>query len=139
MNLMEITIGRLSAAVGVKIETIRYYEKIGLMPQPPRSRGGHRLYDSDQLRRLTFIRRARELGFALDDIRSLLGLEDDTPTCSEVNAITVNHLASVREKISSLRKLERTLSKIARECSLDDTPDCPIIEALSFEPLPLKR
>ena len=131
MSMADITIGRLSTAAGVNIETIRYYEKIGLMPPPPRSDGGHRLYGEDHLRRLTFIRRARELGFPLDDIRSLLGLEDQVPTCAEVNAITVSHLTTVKAKISALRKLERTLSKISSACTRDQTPDCPIIDALS--------
>ncbi len=127
----EITIGRLSSEAGVKIETVRYYEKIGLMPKPPRSAGRHRLYDEVQINRLKFIRRGRELGFPLDDIRSLMGLEDARPSCAEVYEITVHHLKGVREKITDLKRLEATLSSISKACDRSDDPDCPVIETLS--------
>ncbi|MDH3920601.1 MAG: MerR family transcriptional regulator, partial [Rhodospirillales bacterium] len=90
---MPLTIGALSKNTGCNIETIRYYERIGLLPAPPRSAGGHRLYGEVLLKRLTFIRRGRELGFTLDDIRGLLGLVDGGAyTCAEVKALTLDHL-----------------------------------------------
>jgi len=127
------SIGRLSSESGVHVETIRFYERAGLMPEPPRSRGGHRLYDQRHLDRLRFIRRGRELGFTLEEIRELLRLVDGGFTCGEIRSITLAHADSVRAKIADLERLERTLRDLARRCDADETPDCPIIEAL-FEP-----
>lgn len=130
--MTDFTIGRLSSATGVKIETIRYYEKIGIMPNPPRSSGKQRIYSPTHLARLNFIKRSRDLGFGLDAVRSMLGLNDEMPSCSEVHALTTEHLAEVRQKIADLKRLERTLSEITKECARGDTPDCPIIDALSI-------
>lgn len=129
--MSDITIGRLSESTGVKIETIRYYEKIGIMPNPPRTSGGQRAYGSAHRARLRFIKRSRDLGFSLDAVRSLLGLTDAPPTCGEVHAITTEHLNDVRNKIRDLKRLEKTLGAIAAECAGGDTPDCPIIGALA--------
>ncbi|ADE14808.1 Transcription regulator MerR DNA binding protein [Nitrosococcus halophilus Nc 4] len=154
----ELTIGSLSRQTGVNIETIRYYERSGLMPEPPRSEGGHRLYRQEHRKRLFFIRRSRELGFSLEEIRALLGLVEgggpDSPganrdlqrrpeggapggariyTCGEVKALTEGHLAEVRKKIADLGKLERTLKEISSRCEGGTVPNCPIIEALSNE------
>jgi MerR family mercuric resistance operon transcriptional regulator len=127
----EFSIGRLSKHTGCKVETIRYYEKADLLPPPPRTAGGHRLYGSDHAKRLGFIRRGRELGFSLDEIRALLRLADGGEyNCGEVKEITIHHLQSVKEKIRDLRKLERTLTAISHECEGGIAPDCPIIEAL---------
>ena len=124
-------IGRLSRETGCNIETIRYYEKAGLLPAPPRTPGGHRLYADEHMRRLGFIRRSRELGFSLDDIRALLGLADgENPNCGKVREITLHHLQGVREKISDLGRLERTLTTISAACEGGVAPDCPIIDAL---------
>ncbi len=131
MKQTDITIGRLSARTGVKIETIRYYEKIALMPEPPRSQGGHRLYDPAHADRLAFIRRSRELGFSLADIRTLLGLEDQPPSCAQVHAITVHHRGEIRKKIADLTRLEQTLTEIAETCDQSNIQGCPIIKALS--------
>jgi MerR family transcriptional regulator, mercuric resistance operon regulatory protein len=128
------TIGRLSAESGVNIETIRYYERIGLAPAPPRSSGGRRVYDREAIRRLGFIRRARELGFPLDDIRSLLGLEARPPSCADVYALTNRHLHDVRAKIDDLKRLEHQLSASAKACRRGHAPHCPLIDALSGEP-----
>lgn len=130
--MTDFTIGRMNSATGVKIETIRYYEKIGIMPDPPRSSGKQRIYSPTHLARLKFIKRSRDLGFGLDAIRSMLGLSDETPSCGEVHALTTEHLAEVRQKIADLSRLERTLSEIAKECARGDAPDCPIIDALSI-------
>ena len=126
-----LTIGKLSDQTGVKIETIRYYEKIGIMPPPPRTAGGQRVYVYDDFDRLAFIRRCRDLGFSLDSVRSLLGLNDQPPSCADVQSITQAHLATVKKKIADLRRLERTLTSISKDCTGGDTPDCPIIDALS--------
>ncbi|MCK5748928.1 MAG: helix-turn-helix domain-containing protein [Oricola sp.] len=130
MDGYELTIGKLSDQTGVKIETIRYYEKIGLMPAPPRTESGRRMYNDALADRLRFIRRGRELGFSLDDIRTLLGLEDQKPTCAEVFDITSAHVDLIRTKITDLKKLEKTLSTVAKECSRNKTPDCAIIKTL---------
>ena len=128
-----LTIGKLSEQTSVKIETIRYYEKIGIMPDPPRKASGHRTYTADLVDRLRFIRRGRELGFTLNDIRDLLGVEDNPPTCAEVHDLTKIHLNTIREKITDLRKLEKTLTLIADKCERGQTPDCPVVDALAHK------
>lgn len=126
-----ITIGELSKQTGCHIETIRYYERIGLLARPPRTEGGHRIYDNEQLKRLVFIRRSRELGFSLEEIRTLLRLVDGKRyTCQEVKRLTDRHLADVTKKISDLRKLQKTLRTISSQCEGGLVPDCPIIDAL---------
>ena len=125
-------IGSLSAETGVNIETIRYYERIALMPAPPRTEGRQRVYDARHLKRLTFIRRTRELGFSVEEIRGLLRLVDGgSYTCAEVNDITVKHLDDIRRKIADLKRLSRVLGNMASQCSKGQVPDCPIIDALS--------
>ncbi len=127
-----LTIGVLSKRTGCNIETIRYYERIGLMPAPPRTEGGHRLYDEAHLKRLTFVRRSRELGFTLDDVRGLLQLVDGGHyTCAEVRDMTLQHLDEIRSKVADLRRLERVLKEMAAQCTGDDVPECPVIDALS--------
>lgn len=135
----EFSIGMLSGRSGVNVETIRYYEKIGVMPIPARSSGGYRIYDLDHLRRLHFIRRGRELGFSLDELRGLLHLVDGhTYTCGEVHALTLRHLADIRQKIADLRRLQNVMSDMAAHCKRDQVPECPIIDAL-FEMRPVAR
>ncbi len=129
-----LTIGALSRCTGCNIETIRFYEKRGLVPAPPRTEGGHRVYDWSHLRRLGFIRRSRDLGFTLDEVRALLRLADRDHTCAEVQTLALGHLASVRRKIADLQRLERTLSETADRCVGGNAPDCPILEALFSEP-----
>ena len=124
------SIGKLSERSGVNFETIRYYEKIGLLPPPPRSAGGHRLYSEAHLKRLNFIRRSRELGFTLGEVRNLLALVDGGYTCGEVQSAALAHLANIRHKIADLRRMERTLSTTAARCEGGDAPDCPIVDAL---------
>ena len=124
-------IGELSRHTGCNIETIRYYERIGLLPPPPRTEGGHRLYADEHLKRLTFIRRSRELGFTLREVRGLLELVDGGDfTCEEVRVLTLEHLSEVRQKVADLRKLERVLKTMAAQCSGGNVPECPIVEAL---------
>lgn len=122
----------LARRTGCNLETIRYYEKIGMMPEPPRTKAGYRVYDDRHVERLRFILRARELGFSLDDIRGLLALVDrGTQTCAEVKERTERHLADVREKIADLRRIERVLAETAAKCSGAEVPDCPVLEALT--------
>ncbi len=127
-----LTIGRLASAAGVNLETVRYYERIGLMPAPDRTLGGHRSYRSEERARLVFIRRGRELGFGLDDIRALLGLAEPGHTsCAEVKAIASDHLDDVRAKIADLVRLETVLDSAVQQCGAGDTPICPVIDVLS--------
>ncbi len=130
-----ISIGDLSMQTRVNIETIRYYEKVGLLPAPGRTEGRHRVYGPAHVARLTFVRRSRELGFSLDEVRSLLRLVDGGhSSCSDVQAVTLEHLEDVRTKIADLQRLERTLSEVASRCQGGSVPDCPIVEAL-YTPL----
>jgi MerR family mercuric resistance operon transcriptional regulator len=131
MKIDGLSIGALSKQSGVNIETIRYYEKIGVMPAPARSAGGYRIYALDHLKRLGFIRRGRQLGFSLDELRGLLHLVDGHAyTCAEVHALTLQHLTEVRHKIADLRRLERVLADMAAQCTEDLVPECPVIDAL---------
>ncbi len=133
MALQEFSIGELSQRTGVNIETIRYYEKIRLLPAPPRTGGGHRVYPDAHLKRLVFIRRSRELGFTLDEIRNLLGLVEGGYACGEVRDAALAHLKNVRRKITDLRRMERTLAETAAQCEGGQAPDCPIVDVLSRE------
>ncbi|MGH7880186.1 MAG: MerR family transcriptional regulator [Steroidobacteraceae bacterium] len=134
-------IGALAAQSAVNVETIRYYEKIGVMPKAARSAGGYRLYSAEHLKRLTFIRRGRELGFSLDELRELLRLVDGHAyTCAQVRTLTLEHVADIRRKIADLRRLERVLTVIATQCSGRRIPDCPVIDALfQAQPAPVRR
>ncbi|MTJ04010.1 MAG: helix-turn-helix domain-containing protein [Sediminimonas qiaohouensis] len=126
-----LTRGELARETGCNIETIRYYEKTGLLPDPPRTAAGYRIYSASHLGRLRFILRARELGFPMEDIRGLLGLDDGAaPNCAEVKARTERHLADVRAKIADLRRVETVLAETAAKCSGDHVPDCPVLDAL---------
>ncbi|KIU27194.1 transcriptional regulator [Methylobacterium radiotolerans] len=129
-----MAIGTLSRRTGVNIETVRYYERIGLLPPPARSEGGHRLYGGGHLMRLNFVRRARDLGFTLGEIRALLELAEkrDRP-CAEAREVAAGHLSDVRAKIADLRTMERVLVDMVARCNEDSTPECPLIEAL-FDP-----
>ena len=125
------TRGVLARRTGCNIETIRYYEKIGLMPEPPRSPNGYRQYNENHERRLLFIMRGRELGFTIGDLTSLLDLVDRRAvTCGEVEKLAMSHLSSVREKINDLKRMESALSDTVSSCSGQDVPDCPLIDRL---------
>lgn len=128
-----IQIGELSRRTGCNIETIRYYERIGMLPRPSRSASRYRLYDDHAVRCLSFIRRARELGFTLDEITALLALsiEPQRETCSEVREIAARHLADVQARIADLRAMESLLADAVRRCDLGDRSGCPLIDALS--------
>lgn len=124
-------IGALSEQTGVNIETIRYYERIGLLTKPARTAGGHRSYAAEHVAALTFIRRARELGFPLQTIRDLMRLNEGGACCETARDVTIGHRADVRRKIADLRKLERALSTLIDECQPTRWPDCPIMASLT--------
>ena len=133
-KLMGIPIGELSRITGVNIETIRYYEKIKMLPSPPRTEGGRRVYGPTEARVLAFIRRGRELGFRLDDIRTLLTLgAPATASCADVRKIAARHLDDIRAKVVDLRKLERLLTKAIAQCSGNSVPDCPVVDILDVK------
>jgi MerR family mercuric resistance operon transcriptional regulator len=116
----------------VNIETIRYYERIGLLMLPRRTLGKHRVYDDGMIAQLQFIRRSRELGFSLEDIRALIGLADNRGrSCAEVKTITQQHAVAIRRKIGDLERIERALLQMVALCRGRSAPDCPILETLS--------
>ena len=126
-----MSIGELSQLTGVNIETIRYYEKIRMLQAPPRTAGGRRVYRSTETRVLAFIRRGRELGFGLDDIRALLALgAPGKASCADVREIAAHHLDDIRAKVADLRKLEKLLAKTIAQCSGSKAPDCPVLDIL---------
>ena len=131
MKSRRITRGVLAQQSAVNSETIRYYERIELMPNPMRSEGGHRLYNNNHLKRLIFIRRCRELGFSLEEIKNLLGLVDTGEySCDEVKLQTEAHLKDVQQKVRDLKKMESMLKDLVAECRNGKLSSCPIVEAL---------
>ena len=128
-----LTIGKLARETGVKVVTIRYYEQIGVMPVAPRTDGNYRTYSSEHRRRLRFIRRCRDLGFTLDQIRDLLRLSSEkTQACAEVDRIAEQHRRAVEEKLADLTRLAAELRHLSACCrGKGIIADCRIIEALS--------
>jgi MerR family mercuric resistance operon transcriptional regulator len=130
-----LQIGVLSERTGVNIETIRYYERIRLLTAPRRSPGGYRRYGMDDVRQLSFIRRLRGLGFALEDVRALIDLAQTKRTaCAEVRGLAARHLREVQDKIKDLRRMERVLRDMVASCDRGVTPRCPMIETLYRAP-----
>jgi MerR family transcriptional regulator, mercuric resistance operon regulatory protein len=126
-----LTIGALSKLTGVNVVTIRYYEQIEMLPLPPRTAGGRRVYDASHVRILAFIRRSRELGFSLDEIRALIRLGGpERASCRQVRAIATHHLNDIRTKIADLRKLERLLAKTIAQCTGTTAPVCAVLDIL---------
>ena len=129
-----LPIGALSKQTGCNIETIRYYEKAGLLPVPARTPAGYRRYGSTHFKRLTFIRRARALGFSIEEVRTLLKLADERKRpCAEVRVVAGVHLKDDQAKIADLRALERVLRETVAKCASGRSSDCPLIESLSQE------
>ena len=125
-------IGKVSRGSGVKIPTIRYYEQIGLLPAPPRTAGGRRTYDESDIKRLSFIRHARELGFDIDQIQTLLALQDHPDqTCHDADSIANARLAEVVGKIASLTALQDELKRVIDGCSHGRVETCRVIEVLA--------
>jgi Cu(I)-responsive transcriptional regulator len=131
-----ISIGALAKGTGTKVVTVRYYEQIGLLPVPSRTAGNYRTYSNDHLRCLRFIRRCRDLGFTLDQIRDLLRLSSQkNEECAEVDRITAQHQIEIEQKISDLKRLAKELRRLNNCCQGNGTiADCRIIEALSPNP-----
>ena len=128
-----MTIGALSAATGCKIETIRYYEKIGLLPAPGRTAGGFRVYAEEHRRRLAFIRHGRDLGLSIDAIRELLGLASDRRrSCARIDRIVEEHLVEIEAKIAGLSQLRDQLRALASRCRGGLTvAECQVLDALA--------
>jgi len=125
-------IGQASESSGVSTKMIRHYEQIGLMPEALRTFANYRLYSDPDLHRLRFIKRARSLGFSLEQVRDLLALWDDPQRASsEVKRLARAHAADLGEKIRELQSMQRTLETLARRCHGDDRPNCPILEDLA--------
>lgn len=132
MTASGLKIGDLARATGTKNETIRYYERIGLLPAPARTDGNYRAYTSHHRDRLQFIRRARDLGFSLDEVRALLRLADDRDrSCAEVDRIARAHLAEVERKLADLIVLGAELRQLIEQCRHGTVANCRIIEAMA--------
>ena len=132
MNARALTIGHLARKTGTKVETVRFYEKSGLLPAPARTEGNYRSYDKAHLNRLSFIRRARDLGFSLDQIRALLALSDDrNQSCAAIDAIAKEHRTEVERKVRDLTALKLELDRMIDQCGCGVVADCRIIESLS--------
>ena len=125
-------IGDLARLTGTKVETIRYYERIGILPEPARTSGNYRAYGESHLGRLSFIRRSRILGFSIEQVRELLSLADQRDrSCEAVDAIAREHLAEIDRKLADLSALRRELNSILGQCRSGTVAECRIIEALS--------
>jgi MerR family mercuric resistance operon transcriptional regulator len=136
MNSTEFSIGQIAEKAGCKVETVHYYEKTGLMPSPPRTAGGHRMYSLSHIKRLNFIRRSRELGFSIEQIRELLKfLDEPNHYCGEVKGMAMLHSRTIQQKIADLERLKQALDQMVRQCTggLKPVDACPIIDSLYVE------
>ena len=135
-EILALPIGQAARRSGVNVETIRFYERGGLLDAPPRTAGGHRVYDGPRVKRLAFVRRSRELGFTLDQIRGLLALADERETsCSQVESLARGHLGEIRGRIADLARMEAVLAAMIERCAGGTIPECPILGAL-FDGVP---
>lgn len=126
-----LTIGRLARKIGTRVQTIRYYEQIGLMPDPGRTKGGQRRYGDPELDRLAFIRHARQLGFSLESIRELLDLgSHPSRPCHKADGIARRQLEQVEQRLARLGALRTELERMVHECSGGQTADCRVLEVL---------
>lgn len=124
-------IGELATACDCPVETIRYYEKIGLLPPPLRQANGYRCCDESRQKWLQFILRSRSLGFTLDEVRRLASIvHQSQPACSEVHALLAAHVVDVREKVRELKRMERALVRLKAKCQEGTLHDCPVIDEL---------
>jgi DNA-binding transcriptional MerR regulator len=128
----ELGIGALAKAAGTGVETVRFYEKIGILPPPPRSSANYRRYGGEHVRRLVFVRRMRELGFSLDTVRAMLALSDHPAApCEQVDRLVATQLLEVERKIADLQRLRQELANLSRACEGGlSVADCRIVEAL---------
>ncbi len=136
MNDKTFTTGQLARQANCKVETVHYYEKTGIMPEPGRTKGGHRIYTLTHLKRLNFIRRCRDLGFSIEQVKELLRFIDESDHyCGEVKAMAMLHIRETQQKIDDLTRLKDALNQMVGQCkgqnySIDN---CPIIDALYVE------
>ena len=136
-NMRPLTIAKLAQASGVHMETVRYYERVGLMPKPSRTASNYRSYEPEHVERLSFIRRAREIGFSIGEIKELLVLaEPGKASCTEVQTLTAAHLGKVRAKIADLSKLEAILAGALERCLEEPAPVCPVLGMLASPLMP---
>ena len=136
MQKQFFSIGKLAKQANCKVETVHYYEKTGLMPEPPRTEGGHRVYALEHAKRLNFIRRSRELGFSIEQIKELLRFIDEPDHyCGEVKAMAMQQARVVQQKINDLERLKTGLNQMVAQCKGQgySVEDCPIIDALYTE------
>jgi DNA-binding transcriptional MerR regulator len=138
--MTNMSIGKVSALTGVKVPTVRFYEQIGLLPRPKRTEGDQRRYDAEGVKRLTFIRHARDLGFDVDEIRALISLAGNPDeSCSSVDALAREHVERIDAKIRRLRTMRRELMRSIAACKGPRVKNCRIIEALGEPSLPRRR
>jgi Cu(I)-responsive transcriptional regulator len=127
-----MNIGQTAKRSGVSAKTIRYYESVGLLPAPPRTAAGYRVYSETDIAILCFVRRARSHGFTVENVADLLALwRDRRRTSAEVKMVAVEHIRQIERKRHELEQLERTLRELVERCEGDDRPDCPILEAIA--------
>ena len=127
-----MNIGEAAAASGVSAKMLRYYESIGLLPPPPRTASGYRIYRDEDVHVLRFIRRARDLGFSIEETGALIALwRDKSRASADVKALAMRHVAALEEKIAALEAMRATLRHLADHCHGDARPDCPIIEDIA--------
>ena len=129
----DMTIGALSKAGGVGVETVRYYQRRGLLAEPERPRGGVRRYSADTLARLSFIRRAQDVGFTLDEVKTLLTL-GETPNCRGARTLAAQKLEVVEARLRDLQRVRRALAELIERCDAGREQRCPIIESLGRDP-----
>jgi len=132
----EMTIGQLAQKSNMDSQTIRYYEHQGLMMKPDRTESNYRVYDDEAIERLAFINRAKQIGFSLNDIKTLLGLADGKVTqCDDVREFAETRLSKIQSQISDLKAMEKILSKLVRQCATsEEISECPILETLTEKP-----
>jgi len=125
-----LTIGRLAELGGVNLETVRYYERRGLLPKPPRTQAGYRQFPPDTVQRLRFIKRAQELGFSLEEIRDLLSLRVERRNCADVRARAQAKIADIEKKMKALAAMKSTLRDLVNRCEQGDSTECVILASL---------
>ena len=124
-------IGTLAASCNCPAETIRYYEKIGLLPEPVRTANGYRSYDDRHQKWLQFVLRSRALGFTQDEVRRLSNIADQSqPVCADVHQLLVEHIVDVRNKLLDLKRMEKALARLKSKCQDGTLNDCPVIDEL---------
>lgn len=133
MDTEHFSIGQLAGGADCRVETVHYYEKTGLMPEPPRTEGGHRMYALSDVKRLNFIRRCRDLGFSIEQIKEMLKFIDEPGHyCGEVKAMAMLQSRDIQRKIDDLKRLQQALTQMVGQCKGEQfsIDDCPIIDAL---------